>query len=271
MPATLAVVDAELARLRAAAAALSTTLVDLDGDPLKCSLETTDLRGRTRQRWAVGAAALAELWRDYTALTGVLDLATAQRGTERRPGEDVVRRTAELVLGASVTLDTSTVPVAQRTLLGPTQRTVRVTPESLLPAMERAFATVRGVLAEVAAASAPLQARLAASVQLHAEAEAELDAQPDQRSVPPSARAALHRLHGQLDALAVEVAADPLGCSGSDLDALDAALQAARTRAAPARCGRASWRACRPPTRSSTGSARPSPTPTPRRATRPRC
>jgi hypothetical protein len=131
--------SAELARLEAAAAVVAANLVDLDDNVDRRDLDKRALTGRTASEWARAKDALSRLWDSYAKLTTAITEARALRDT---PGPDF----AQQVLGRSITLSKSEVPLTQRGLLGAGQVTQTCTPGELLSAMEAAFATVADVV-----------------------------------------------------------------------------------------------------------------------------
>ena len=135
---------AELRRLEDAVAAIAANLVDLDDNPARKELDRSALTGRTAVAWAEATDALTRLWEGYRLLTEVITRARALHAI-RRPSEADRAALAHEVLGASITLSTSTVPLAQRGLLGAGQVTTTCTPAELLAAMEASFATAVGV------------------------------------------------------------------------------------------------------------------------------
>jgi hypothetical protein len=140
MTAPLASADAELARLERAVAAMATNLVELDENPDRKELGTARLTGVTATAWADASDALGRLWQGHRQLTEVIDRARALRDRRRLSDSDRAAYAHE-VLGSSITLSTSTVPLAQRGLLGVGQVSTTCSPAELLAAMEAAFAT----------------------------------------------------------------------------------------------------------------------------------
>ncbi|KUL27939.1 hypothetical protein [Actinoplanes awajinensis] len=142
---SVAPADAELARLETAVHAISTNLVDLDDNADRKNLDTTTLTGRTATEWADASDALATLWDGYRMLTESIGRAQALRGQRRFTDRDRAAFLHE-VLGRSILLSTTVVPLAQRGLLGAGQRTTTCSPGELLAAMEQAFGTAVDVV-----------------------------------------------------------------------------------------------------------------------------
>ena len=205
---SLAPADTELARLEAAATAIAANLVDLDGSPARKDLDKGPLTGRTAAAWADAAAALTQLWDGYRLLTDLIARARAVR--DRRRLNDADRAEfANLVLGGSITLSTTTVPLAQRGLLSPGELNTTCTPAALLSAMEAAFATAVGV----ATRAGDVWQRL---LPVAAEATAALATVRRLTGMETPTLAEADRRLGAFTAL---LASDPLGCDEGDLAA----------------------------------------------------
>jgi hypothetical protein len=218
----LAPADNELVRLETASLAIASNLVDLDDNPARKDLDKGPLTGATAAAWTDATEALTQLWEGYRMLTELIGRARSLRDQRRFTDADKTQY-RHLVLGESITLSTTTVPLAQRGLLGQRQKTLTCTPAELLSAMEAAFATAVGVvtrasdvwqrlLAEAASAAAAL-----ANVRQLGGRTATLD-QADQR----------------LGTFTAALASDPLGVDERDLAAartLIARADAERTSA----------------------------------------
>jgi len=137
---SIAPADAELLRLETAMTAIASNLVDLDDNPARKDLDKTKLTGKTAAAWADATDALTQLWDGYRMLTDVIAEARSLRDKRRLSDADraaFVHR----VQGRSITLSTTTVPLAQRGLLGAGQVHTTCSPAELLSAMEAAFRT----------------------------------------------------------------------------------------------------------------------------------
>jgi hypothetical protein len=164
---SIAPADAELLRLETAVAAIATNLVDLDDNPARKELDRTRLTGRTAAAWADATDALTRLWEGYRMLTEVISQARAVRD-QRRLSDTDRAAFVHRVLGASITLSTSTVPLAQRGLLGAGQVSTTCTPGELLSAMESSFhtaVTVATTAAEIWHRALPAAADAAAALE----------------------------------------------------------------------------------------------------------
>ncbi|MFI1988743.1 hypothetical protein [Actinoplanes sp. NPDC020271] len=203
---SVAPADAELARLETAVEAMSRNLVELDQLPARHDLDSTTLTGRTATEWADASAALATLWDGFRLLSESIARAQALRGQRRLSDSDRAKFVHE-VLGPSILLSTTTVPLAQRGLLGAGQVTTTCSPAELLAAMERSFTIAIDVATRAAAA---WQRLLPAA----ADAAAALKHARDAGS-PATLLDQADRLLGGLTST---LAGDPLGADASILD-----------------------------------------------------
>lgn len=224
MPPRLDLVDAELARLRAACSTVSVTLVELEGDATWQLLRAGATTGRTAQRRAAAEAALGVLWAGHRQLAQLLADADAARAAVRAdPDRRRLDALAALVLGESIELSDEQVPLAERTLFGHTRIVTRCTPAELLQACERAFDRVRPVLSEVAAAWRWQLERVDRCT-------AELTRLRATGQLPRD----LDRTRAALGELAGRVAADPLAVTEAEFGAVEAGLARARSSVASA-------------------------------------
>ena len=227
---SIAPADTELQRLESAMTAIAANLVDLEDNPARKDLDKTKLTGRTAAAWADATEALAQLWDGYRMLTELIARARALRDQRRLSDDDRAAFVHE-VLGRSVHLSTTTVPLAQRGLLGAGQVHTTCSPAELLSAMEAAFATA----VQVAGDAGEVWQRL-------------LPAAADAAAAVDNVRALTRRAGGstrtvdeadrRLGVFTAALAGDPLGVNGSDLDAvrdLVARADAERTSASELR------------------------------------
>jgi hypothetical protein len=207
----LAPADAELMRLENASTAIAANLVDLDDNPSRKDLDKGPLTGRTAAAWADATDALTQLWDGYRLLTELIGRARGLRDQRRFTDADK-REYADLVLGRSITLSTTTVPLAQRGLLGAGQVHTTCTPAELLSAMEAAFATA----VDVATRAGEVWQRLLPAAASAASALDHVRTLVRRAGGPMSTLDEADRRLGEFTAA---LAADPLGCDESDLAA----------------------------------------------------
>ncbi|WP_067501117.1 hypothetical protein [Actinoplanes sp. TFC3] len=206
--------DNELSRLEAAATTIAANLVDLDDNSARKDLDRGPLTGRTATSWQDATAALTQLWDGYRMLTALITSARAVRG-QRRFSDTERSAYIDQVLGRSITLSTTTVPLARRGLLGAGQVTTTCSPAELLSAMEAAFTTAVSTATwagerwgKLLPETADTAARLA---HLRTLTSSPLLDDADRR----------------LTGFTAQLATDPLGCDDSVLDAIRALLDRA--------------------------------------------
>lgn len=222
--------DTELRRLETAVMAIAANLVDLDDNPHRKELDKTRLTGRTATAWADATDALTQLWDGYRMLTELIAKARGLRD-QRRLNDRERAELIHLVLGKSVTLSTTTVPLAQRGLLGTGQVSTTCSAAELLSAMEAAFATAATV---VTRAGDVWQKLLPAA----ADTAAALDNVRRLTREAGGSTATLDEADRRLGAFTSTLATDPLGADASALDGvreLIARADAERTSAAELR------------------------------------
>ena len=115
--------------------------------------------GDTAPRVSDALAALDDLWKDYLLLNALIDQANA---LHRQSGlfHDHESEIRELLHGRSITLPTTHVPLAERSLLTSAERADKVTPDELLAAMDALFALAKNAVLEVEQAETRLRPRL---------------------------------------------------------------------------------------------------------------
>ncbi len=210
----LARADSELLRLEAAAAAVASNLVDLDDNTARKDLDKGPLTGRTAAAWADATTALTQLWDGYGMLTALITSARAARN-QRRFTDSEKTAYVHQVLGRSITLSTTTVPLAQRGLLGAGQVSTTCSPAELLAAMEAAFKTA----VDVATRAGEVWHRLLPAAATVASSLAHL------RGLTRSAT--LDEADRRLGDFTATLASDPLGCDEQALAAIRSLLDRA--------------------------------------------
>ncbi len=214
----LPAIDSNLARLRETVAAMSTNLVDLEGDASRTRLEQAPLTGMTAQRWAVARRDLAGLWQWFSQLNEVLDQATTLRGTRARLDPEQLTKLDWLVNGPSIELSKTDVPLSQRGLFGPAETTIRCSPPELLDRMRAAFDQVVAVIGACSMQWRAVEDRLNPLDDRLAEAQHLAEA------LGESPRPDLERARAELARVRQTAMCDPLAASSGSVDALAATL-----------------------------------------------
>ncbi|QFG27144.1 hypothetical protein F7P10_18600 [Actinomadura sp. WMMB 499] len=195
-------IDHALRGLEAERDRISASLVDLEQHAGMRLLKGARLSGETYRRWAAAQARLDLLWRMFEAYRGVLADAAGLRDRSSRPDVAVLAELTGMLSGSSVPLPDGEVPLAERTLLGPRERSVPL--DEAVAVMSEAF---EFVAREVAAADAAWSALL---LPLE-EAEARWrDASRLAHALDGTRHPELDRLGRELTALGRVVRTDPL-------------------------------------------------------------
>ena len=227
---SIAPADAELLRLETAMTAIAANLVDLEDNPARKDLDKTRLTGRTAAAWADATDALSQLWDGYRLLTDLIARARSLR--DQRKLSDADRAAfVHQVLGKSITLSTTIVPLAQRGLLGAGQVHSTCTAAELLSAMEAAFTTA----VTVASQAGEVWQRLLPAA---ADAATSVDNVRALTRQAGGSAVTIDEADRRLGAFTAALATDPLGVDGNDLNAvreLVARADAERTSAAELR------------------------------------
>jgi hypothetical protein len=201
-------IDNKLRTLREAVERVGQNLVDLEVDSSRKLLEATKLSGESAQRWSSASAKLTALWQWHGLLQAHLEQASKLRDAKRFDELDA------LLGGPSIALSTDDVPLSQRSLLGDSQVTDRVSAGQLLQRMSSAFDEVNTVVARIGGCWDTLIPRLDGARKQIGECKrlaAELD-EPE--------RADLQVAERELAALNATTTSDPLSVSVTEIDRL---------------------------------------------------
>jgi hypothetical protein len=207
--------DQELGRLRTASERIATNLVELEIDSSRQLLEASTLTGESLERWSAASGGLTDLWEWRGLLDGFLERAAELRRSPRRSDQ-----LKAFLVGASIELTRSPVPLAERDLLANPEITATCTADQLLERMSRSFDEVKTVVARFGQAWEALGPRLG-------EARTLLDhARSLAASLDASEPAELAHAAGRLGELSSSVANDPLSVAPEELDRLTDSLRA---------------------------------------------
>lgn len=216
--------DELLRRYSEAEQKIAATLVDLEAQPTYKLVTTARLRGTTAARLQAALESVPELWRAFSTLREVLDEARTIRGQRRSIADEERQRLETVLASPSILISVEQLPLEQRSLLGPTEKETRITPEQLIAQMSATFATVtegvgaverawRDVVPRIDAATTAL-ARLVQTAEDH-----------DAAGEP-----ALDSLRDTLQEIETTLAEDPLGMDANSTARLDATLAIAEQR-----------------------------------------
>lgn len=226
--------DELLRRYSEAERKIAATLVDLEAQPTYKLVTTGELRGVTRSRLQDAISAVPELWRAFVTLRDVLEEARQVRGERRGLADDDRQRLETLLASPSILVDVEHLPLDQRTLLGPTEKETRITPEQLLAQMDATFQAVRDGVGAVERVWREIVPRIDAATQALMRLEQTATAHD------ATAEPALDSLRDTIRVAETELAEDPLGIDENLADRLDAAVAIADERVGGLARGRAS-------------------------------
>ncbi|APA98034.1 hypothetical protein [Nocardia seriolae] len=200
---SVAEIDREIAERAREIETIAATLVELDKHPGLVLLRRFPPTGVTEARWAPARAALESMWEDFGRLGTVLDRAKAARARRRLDAFDREELT-RLLRGQPIEVARHTIPMSQRSLSGPREQVELIGITEMLDRMRAAFPTVVTVLDAVETVNNRVMSDIAPLL-------TELDrlggTLPELRS-----------LTDDIDALATDVATDPLALAAEVLD-----------------------------------------------------
>ncbi|HEV3389601.1 MAG TPA: hypothetical protein VG057_11350 [Solirubrobacteraceae bacterium] len=205
----------ELSRLQKASERAAANLLELEIDSSRQLLEVSALTGGSADRWSHASGELTDLWRWQGLLKQVLERAEKLRGPWR------TNDLRALLEEESIELTRSEIPLAERDLLGSSERTVRCTPDQLLERMSRAFDEVKTVVAGFGEAWDALAPRVKAAQTSLEQAQTLADGLGERHRLDEAARS--------LARLTASASADPLATRSEDVDRVIDSLEDIRS------------------------------------------
>ena len=226
--------DELLRRYSEAEQKIAATLVDLEAQPTYKLVTNGRLRGTTAAQLQDAISSVPELWRAFSTLREMLDKARTIRGQRRGLADDERARLETLLASPSILVSVEQLPLEQRSLLGPTEKETRITPEQLLTQMSSTFATVSEGVGAVERAWREIVPRIdaATTALTRLEATAASQGAADEPSLD-SLRDTIHTIETTL-------AEDPLGIDANLTARLAAATAIAEERVGEVARARAS-------------------------------
>jgi hypothetical protein len=179
-------------------------------------------RGETAARIDNTLAALGELWNDYLLLNALLDQAD---GLRKQSGlfHTYDSEIDDLLDGRSITLPATHMPLAERGLLTTAEHSDKATADELLAAMEKIFTIAK----DTVLAFDRVETRLAPRIAAIADEARVLTGRAN--AIGETGSAEIAGVAGRVEALASDLAADPLG-AGTKVDEASAMLANWRAR-----------------------------------------
>ncbi|WP_280382478.1 hypothetical protein [Nocardia wallacei] len=183
---TVAEIDSELARRGREVEAITATLLELDKHPGLTLLRGYPPTGTTATRWESVRQQLDLLWEDYGRLQAILDRAQAIRARRHRPADTDRAELTRLLRDRPHEVSRTAIPLAQRSLTGPSEHVLFVgiadtveRMQTLFPVIAEFLDAVDAVNTRVLTGLTPVQAQLdqlgGATVELRAVADGVAD------------------------------------------------------------------------------------------------
>ena len=216
--------DELLRRYSEAEQKIAATLVDLEAQPTYKLVTSARLRGTTGARLQAALESVPELWRAFSTLREVLDNARTIRGQRRNLADDERQQLETLLASPSILISVEQLPLEQRSLLGPTEKETRITPEQLITQMSATFATVSEGVGAVERAWREIVPRIDAATT----ALVRLEQTAIDHGV--AGEPSLDSLRDTLQDIETNLAEDPLGMDTNSTARLDAAVAIAEER-----------------------------------------
>ncbi|MFE7799683.1 hypothetical protein [Nocardia sp. NPDC057440] len=166
-PLSVAEIDRELAARAAELDVITATLLELDKHPGHTLLRRFPPTGHTEQRWQAVGDALALMWEDYGRLRSMLDSARTVRGSRARLDDSERLEVTRLLRGRPYEASRTPIPMAQRSLTGPSEQVLFVgladtvdRMRATFPEIAEFFDAVDAVNTRITSGLAPLREEL---------------------------------------------------------------------------------------------------------------
>ncbi|WP_223885343.1 hypothetical protein [Nocardia colli] len=166
-PLTLLEIDRELAGRAREADSIVATLLELDKHPGLELVRRFPPSGVTEARWLPVRDALALMWEDFGRMRAILDSASAVRGTRGKLDDGQRAELTELLRGRPHEVSRTPIPLAERSLTGPSEHVLFVGLADTLDRMRATFPVIAEFLdavdkvnTRVMSGLAPLQDKL---------------------------------------------------------------------------------------------------------------
>ncbi|MFD6161106.1 hypothetical protein ACFWF7_13770 [Nocardia sp. NPDC060256] len=217
-PLTLIEIDRELARRASEADSIVATLLELDKHPGLNLVRSYPPSGVTEARWLPVRDALALMWEDFGRMRAILDSAQAVRGNRTRLDDGQRAQLTELLRGRPHEVSRTPIPLAERSLTGPSEFVLFVGLADTLDRMRATFPMIAEFLDAVDKVNTRVMSGLAPLQ----------DTLDKAGGVTPQLRA----IGDGIADLLSRSATDPLALTNAEIDARLAELTAAMRREA---------------------------------------
>ncbi|MEV0251548.1 hypothetical protein AB0H76_33520 [Nocardia sp. NPDC050712] len=213
LPLSVAEIDRELADRTQQFDALTSTLLELDNHSGLNLVRHFPPAGLTAQRWEPVRRALDLMWEDHGRMKAILDQARALRGTRHRLDDRARVELTQLLRGRPHEAGRTPIPMAQRSLTGPSEHVLFVGLADTLDRMRATFPRIAEFLEGVDAVNSRVVSGLGP---LQAQVEPVKGVSPEFRAIAED-----------IDALLRSAGTDPLALTAGEIDARIAEIGAA--------------------------------------------
>ncbi|MFC9897955.1 hypothetical protein ACFVMC_30050 [Nocardia sp. NPDC127579] len=216
LPLSVAEIDRELADRAQQFEAITATLLELDNHAGLNLVRHFPPTGLTAQRWEPVRQALDLMWEDHGRMKAILDQARTLRGTRSRIDDRSRVELTQLLRGRPYEAGRTPIPMAQRSLTGPSEHVLFVGLADTLARMRDTFPRIAEFLDAVDAVNTRVVAGLGP---LQAQVEPVLGVTPEFRAIA-----------ADIDALLRSAGTDPLALTADEIAARVAEIGAAVRR-----------------------------------------
>ncbi|MGX1776596.1 hypothetical protein ACWIGW_31100 [Nocardia brasiliensis] len=211
-------IDLELTRRTTELDAITNTMLELDKHPGLTLVRRYPPSGVTAARWLPVRDALALMWEDLGRLRAILDSARAVRGTRAKLDDGRRAELTELLRGRPYEVSRTPIPLAERSLTGPSEHVLFVGLADTVERMRATFPSIAEFLDAVDQVNTRVMSALATLQETLDKAGA---ATPELRAIGDGIAELLSRS-----------ATDPLALTVAEIDARSAELGGALRRQA---------------------------------------
>ena len=213
-------IDSDLSSRNAEIERIIAALVELDQHPGLAHLRLYPPTGTTAKKWATGAAAMALMWDDYGRMKSILESARIVRARRSKPNDADRVELTHLLRDRPMELERTAVPLAQRSLMGPTETVLHIGLADIVDRMKVAYPAVTELVSAVDEINSLVLAQLAPLQKRLDKIATALSVDPAGSTAPSELRAVSRDIADLLDASAN----DPLSLTVARVESAIAAI-----------------------------------------------
>ncbi|NMN96806.1 hypothetical protein [Antrihabitans stalactiti] len=208
-------IDSDLSARNAELERIIASLVELDQHPGLAHLRLYPPTGNTAKKWAPCAASLALMWDDYGRMKSILESARTVRARRSKPNDADRVELTHLLRDRPLELERTAVPLAQRSLMGPTETVLHIGIADIVERMKVAYPAVTELVSAVDEINSFVLSQLAPLQKRLDKIAAALSVDPDGSTAPSELRAVSRDIANLLDTSAN----DPLSLTVPSVEA----------------------------------------------------